>query len=299
MSLQIFKRFKQRCKHRHTALTHPKCFDGEGNPIEGHAQKLPKILIFDLETAPLRAFVFQKSVWGGNVGADQVISEWYMLCWSAKWLFNDHIYSSRLTSKESLAEDDSRIVKDLWKLLDEADIVVAHNATGFDVPNMNTRLLVNKLPPTSPYQIIDTKQVAKRQFGFTHNSLNALARIFGFEPKMETDFELWKKCVNGDEKSLKYMEEYNKGDVELLERVYLVLRPWIKGHPNLGLYVESEEPVCPNCGSHELKWVTDKFFYTGASKFPLYQCKCGAFGRLRKSVLPKHISKKIILPLSR
>jgi len=298
--MKIINRFTKRCRHRHSIDSHPHCFIKEtGEPIDRDAPKLPKILIFDIETAPLQAFIFQKSVWGGNVTDSQVISEWFMLCWSAKWLFNDNIMSERLTGKESVNENDARIVKSLWTLLDQADIVIAHNAAGFDVPNMNTRLIVNGLPPTSPYQIIDTKIVAKKQFGFTHNSLNGLAKIAGFEPKMETDFELWKRCVRGEDEALEYMEKYNRGDVELLENIYLWLRPWIKAHPNLGLYVESTDPICPNCGSTDLKWITDKFYYTTTSKFPLYRCECGSFGRLRKSVLPKEVKKNLVLSLGK
>jgi hypothetical protein len=33
----------------------------------------------------------------------------------------------RLTKKEVLNKDDKRITKSLWKLIDEADVVVAHN----------------------------------------------------------------------------------------------------------------------------------------------------------------------------
>lgn len=288
-----------RCKHRHNALSHPKCYLKYLNGDSSVVRKLPKILIFDIETAPLQAFVFQKSIWKTNVTSEQIMSEWFMLCWSAKWLFNDNIMSDRLTGRESKNEDDKRIVKSLWKLLDEADIVIAHNGDSFDVPNMNTRFVIHGLPPTSPYQTIDTKVVAKRQFGFTHNSLNGLAKIFGFPEKLDTNFELWKRCVAGDDEALAYMEEYNKGDVELLENIYLKLRPWIKNHPNIGLYVEAEEPVCPNCGSADLKWVDDKFYYTSTSKFPLFQCKCGAFGRVRSSALPKEAKKALIVGLSK
>ena len=66
--------------------------------------------------------------------------------------------------------------------------------------------------------------------------------------KMDTDFELWAQCMQGNDSSLEYMEKYNRYDVELLEEVYLKLRPWIKSHPNVGLYMETEESVCANCG---------------------------------------------------
>lgn len=288
-----------RCKHRHTRLTHPKCFDESGKPFgKPNPTSLPKVLVWDIETSPLQAYVFQKSIWKANISADQIISEWFMLCWSAKWLFDDTIMSDRITGKEAVKEDDSRVVKSLWRLLDEADIVIAHNGDSFDVPNMNTRFLVTGLPPTSPYQTIDTKTIAQKQFGFTHNSLNGLANALGLTPKLDTNFEMWKKCVAGDEAALEDMRVYNKGDVETLEEVYLVLRPWIKSHPNLGLYVETDEPICPNCGSKNITW-TNKFYYTQTGKYHTFRCECGAFGRARKTSLDKSVSKTLAIGLAK
>jgi uncharacterized Zn-finger protein len=286
-----------RCKHRHSAFSHPKCYldfiSGVHEP-----KRLPKVLLFDIETSPLQAYIFQKSVWKANVGSDQVISEWFMLCYSAKWLFDDKVISERLTGKEARDENDGRIVKGLWKLLDEADLVIAHNGDSFDVPNMNTRFIVHGLPPTSPYQTIDTMLVARKQFGFTHNSLNGLAKIFGFAPKLETDFDLWKRCVAGDDEALAYMQKYNIGDVEILEEVYMKLRPWIRSHPNLGLYVETDGAVCPNCGSEEIEW-TDKFYYTQTGKYATFRCKCGAFGRSRFTALSKSARKNLVVGLAK
>ena len=288
-----------RCKHRHSALSHPKCYLKFMLGGDVPAKRFPKVLLFDIETSPLQAFIFQKNVWKANVGADQVISEWFMLTWSARWLFSTDILSERLTGKEAIHEDDARIVKSLWKLLDEADIVIAHNGDSFDVPNMNTRFIVHGLSPTSPYQTVDTMLIARKQFGFTHNSLNGLAKVFGFTPKMETNFELWKQCVAGDEEALTYMQTYNKGDVETLEDVYLKLRPWIKSHPNLGLYVDSDVAVCPNCFGENLTWLEDKFYYTQVAVYPIFQCECGAFGRGRTSILSKGARKSLVVGLAK
>lgn len=250
------------------------------------SNKLPKVLVFDIETSPLQAFIWQTQTWNANISEDKVISEWFMLTWAAKWLFDDKVMSDKLTSREVKKESDFRIVKGLWKLLDEADIVIAHNGDRFDVPNMNTRFLVNGLSPTSPYQSIDTVRVARKQFGFTHNNLNALAKVFGFREKIDTDFDLWRRCLNGDEQALKYMEEYNIHDVELLEEVYLKLRPWIKSHPNLALYVESDNMICPNCGSDHLK--QEGHYFTMVGKYDTYKClDCGAFSRVRVNSYPK------------
>jgi len=212
-----------KCKHRHSAFSHPKCYLKFLGGDDEVMKKFPKVLLFDIETSPLSAFVFQKSVWRTNITDDQVISEWFMLCWSAKWLYDEEVITARLTGNEAKNEDDSRITKLLWKLLDDADIVIAHNGDGFDIPNMNTRFIINNLPPPSPFQTIDTKSVASKQFGFTHNGLNALAKIFGFESKKDTDLDLWKRCVAGNEEALQYMQDYNIWDTQLLEKVYLKL----------------------------------------------------------------------------
>lgn len=288
-----------RCKHRHSALSHPKCYFKYLQGDQNVAKKFPKVLVFDIETSPLQAYIFQKSVWKANVGSDQVISEWFMLTWTAKWLLDDQIITDALSGKEAIKEDDKRIVHSLWKLLDEADIVIAHNGDGFDIPNMNTRFIIHGFPPPSPYQTIDTMLIAKKQFGFTHNGLDALAKIFGFESKLQTSFELWKRCVAGDDEALKYMQKYNNGDVELLENIYMKLRPWIKAHPNLGLYLEENAVVCPNCGNSKVKWPKDKFYYTQVSKYPLFQCECGAWGRARKSTLDKKVSQSLGVGLSK
>jgi hypothetical protein len=290
--------FHFRCQHRHSGITHRGCYKKYLQNFTKNGSKLPKVLVFDIETSPLKAYIWQKSVWNANVTENQVLSEWFMLCWSCKWLFSDEVMSDRLSGKEAKNEDDSRIVKSLWYLLNEADIVIAHNGDRFDVPNMNTRFIVNGLPPTAPYQTIDTVTVARRQFGFTHNNLNALARIFGFDEKIETNFELWKRCVDGEDSALEEMERYNRHDVELLEEIYLKIRPWIHAHPNLGLYIESTEPICSNCGSKSLT-KTDKFYYTLTGKYELYRCECGAYIRVRTSSVSKEVKKNLLVSVAK
>lgn|SRR5574344_163361 len=239
-----------------------------------------KILIFDVETAPMRAYVWGR--WKQNVSLEATISEWFMLCWSAKWLYSGEIISDCVTPSEALAEDDKRIVSHLWKLIDEADIVVAYNGKRADIPWMNTRFVVNGLTPPSPYFIVDPCEVAKKNFGFSSNKLDALAGYFNIEHKMETDFSLWDKAVRGDQKSLSYMSTYCGKDVKILEEVYLILRPYIKNHPNIGNYCSNTVEVCSSCGSIKLEPIKNKYYYTTVGKYRLYRCKdCGAISRGR------------------
>jgi DNA polymerase elongation subunit (family B) len=256
--------------------------------------KLPRILLLDIETTPLEAYVWQTQVWKARVGDESVISRWFMLTWSAKWLFAPETMSMKLNREEVLEENDSRIVRGLWEVLNLADIVIAHNGDSFDVPNINTRFIVNGLPPTKPYQTIDTLRIAQRQFGFSHNSLNALANVFNLEGKSESGYKLWRECKNGNEEALARMEDYNRQDVSVLEEVYLKIRPWIKGHPNLGLYMELDVPVCKNCGSTDI-YPDGNFYYTSAGKFETFKCECGAVGRSRFNSFPKGKRRSLIV----
>jgi len=58
------------------------------------------------------------SVWGlykQYIPNDNIIKDWNILSWAAKWLFDDEIMSDILTPKEAVARDDSRILKSMWK----------------------------------------------------------------------------------------------------------------------------------------------------------------------------------------
>jgi len=257
----------------------------------------PNILIFDLETAPMEAFVW--SMWKNNVGKGQLIDDWYCITWAAKWLFEPESFSGRLTQKEALAKDDKRIMEELWQFIDAADIIIAHNAVKFDVPKMNTRFLIHGLNPPAPYQVIDTLKVAKREFKHSSNRLDFINDSLGIGRKLETDFSLWKGCRNGDEQSLLDMEKYNIQDVGILEEHYIKIRPWIKSHPNIGVYVDSDSSACPNCGSIDIHW-TNKFYRTAANKFSIFRCQsCGSIGRSRITAMSKQERQNLVIPLAR
>lgn len=242
-----------------------------------------KILILDIETSPMKAYVWKR--WKENISLDQTISEWFMISWAAKWLGDPNILGDCVTPEEVKKEDDSRIYSSLWDLLDKADIVIAHNANHFDIPRINSRLVINNLPPTASFKIIDTLQVAQKQFGFSSNKLDALAGYFNIPAKIDTDFTLWRDCLNEDQEALDYMLKYNKKDVEILEQVYLRLRPWIKNHPNIATISNSSRPTCPICGSEHIVKYDNKYHHTVLSKYQQYYCvNCGATLRDRHKV---------------
>lgn len=239
-------------------------------------KKIPKVLLFDTENAPNIATVWR--VWQQNIQPAQILSDWYMLSWSAKWLFDSEMMGDVLTPREAKKENDKRLMKTLWNLLDEADIVIAHNID-FDVPVVNTRFLLNDIKPPSPYQVIDTLKVARKQFNFAHNKLDFLADKLDIpHKKLETEHQLWVDCRAGKQEALDYMLKYNKMDVLVLEELYMKLRAWIKPHPNFNLYTETQG--CSTCGNPTNNLIKKGTYATTVNKFDSYYCpNCHSYSR--------------------
>jgi DNA polymerase elongation subunit (family B) len=234
--------------------------------------KSPKILVFDIETAPMTVYTW--GLYDQNIGINQIENDWFMLCYSAKWLFEKEVLHNRLTPKEAINKNDKRITKSLWKLLDEADIVIAHNGNAFDIKKTNARFLFHGMNLPSPYKSIDTLKIARKIFKVTSNKLDYLCEFLGINKKIDTGgFELWHKCVKGDSKALEDMDIYCRNDVEILEELYLRLRKYDKSHPNLGIYL-GDKSLCPNCGSDNI--VDNGFHITPANKYVTKRCVCGA-----------------------
>lgn len=228
----------------------------------------PKILLLDIETAPNLSYV-----WGHyeqNVVKHEV--EWYMLSWSVRWLQDDPITKclADYPGYKAGSDDDKQLVSELWKFLDEADVIVWQNGDKFDAKKINTRLIKHGIRPPRPYRTVDTLKVARKHFAFNSNKLNDLGNYLGVGHKLEhKGFELWKGCLLGDAESWATMKAYNERDVELLQDVYLKLLSWTSNHPNVGT-LKGLKDACRNCGSTDI--IQDGYILTATGKRPQYRC---------------------------
>lgn len=248
----------------------------------------PKVLVFDIETAPIVAHVWQ--LWDNNVALNQIVSDWFILSWSAKWLHDPAskvMYADNRKSKN--IENDANLLGDIWKLLDEADVVITQNGIKFDRKKLNARFILNGMNRPSSFKHIDTKILAQKHFAFTSNKLEYLTDKLCTKYKKQKHkkfpgHEMWAECLKGNQEAFKEMESYNKYDVLSLEELYQKLIPW-DSSINFNLYHDNTENVC-KCGSK--KFAKNGFYYTASGKFQRLKCSsCGAEVRERKNLFSK------------
>ena len=239
-----------------------------------------KILILDIETAPNIAYVW--GAWKQNVGQNQWVQKSHIMSFCAKWLDSDEVLY-----EENRSSDDRKIVRSLFNLLDQADIVVAHNGQKFDLPRIIGRGVIHGFTPPAPYHIVDTLLVARRELGLVSNTLANICEELGLSKKGAhkkfPGFELWLGCLRNDNEAWEEMKVYNIQDVLSLEEVYLRLRPYMKQHPNVVRNEDGSTVKCPKCGSEHIQW--RGYYYTKAGMcYRRFVCMdCGGWGRVRFS----------------
>lgn len=253
--------------------------DGEPTaPLVG-----PKILVLDIETAPILAHVWR--TFKENVGLEQISFDWYILSFAAKWLHqSETMYFDQQHARD--VEDDTDLMRRLWNLLDEADIIVAHNGRRFDLKKINARFAIKGFTPPSPYRIVDTLEIAKKNFAFTSNRLAYLTDTLCTEKKEAhakfPGFSLWKECLAGNPEAWEEMRTYNIQDVVSLEELYLLLLPWDNKAPNVANYSDEGVIQCAKCGGKHLRKV-EKLYRTNVGQYEMYLCMdCHGWNRGRK-----------------
>lgn len=253
-----------------------------------HEKGGPKILIIDIETAPVVAYVW--GLWNQNIAINQVKDDWYILCFGYMWLTDAEATVVSLPDYKGYTQGRAKekyLAAALYEVLDEADIVVAHNARRFDVQRIMAKFLEYNLPEPAPFKIVDTLQIVRGNFNLTSAKLDFVAKFLDVGRKLEhVGMPLWIGCMNGDDDSWQQMCLYNKQDVELLKHVYLMVRRWDKRHPNVALYYNDSDTRCVVCGGTELSPTGQA--HTPQNTYEALRCDtCGKVQRGKKTLLDK------------
>lgn len=237
---------------------------------------VPKILVFDIETAPITAYTW--GLYDLKVGLNQIKKDWHLLSWGAKWYgtpASEVMYMDN--SKARDISNDKALVTGLWKLLNQADIVIAQNGDKFDIKKFNARAVIHGLKPLRGLKSTDTMKESRKVFSFTSHSLEYMSGIINKKYKKlkharYPGFELWKAILEGDKRAWAEMKTYCIHDVLATEELYTHIQGWIKTQ-NLACYFDDAKIRC-RCGSTDI--FKKGFVFTDAGKFQGYKCrKCG------------------------
>jgi uncharacterized protein YprB with RNaseH-like and TPR domain len=182
-----------------------------------------KILLLDIETTPMQVYTW--GLWDQNIGINQIIKSTEMMCFGAKWLGQKSV-----TFKSAHHDGKKTMLEELHKLMEEADVLVGWNSASFDHKHINREFLENGMLPPSPTKDLDLMTVTKANFQFPSNKLDYVAQKLGVGSKLKhSGFELWIKCMEGDDKAWREMKKYQIQDVQLLDSLYDILLPWFPG----------------------------------------------------------------------
>lgn len=244
----------------------------------------PRILVVDIETAPIKAYLW--NLYSRYTPIDRIIDDSYVIAWSAMWLQETPLTGDyekdkahviyRDQRREKDIENDKASMQELRKLIDEADMTLTHNGKQFDHKKLNSRFIINGIHPPSSYRMIDTKDIASKYFGFTSNKLAYLTEKLNKKyKKLDHEafpgFKLWDECMKGNHKAWEAMKEYNIYDVLSLAELYQEhFKPW---DVETNYFVYQDEVTC-RCGSEDYK--KNGWHYAQTRKYQRYKClDCG------------------------
>lgn len=115
--------------------------------------------------------------------------------------------------------------------VEAADFTCTYYGTGFDLPYINTRLLINGERPIERIRHVDLYYTARFKLKLNRNRLdNVEDAFFGdVDAKLKTRIRpgIWRRALQGSADDLAYIADHCERDVELLEKVFEKLRGFV------------------------------------------------------------------------
>lgn len=180
-------------------------------------QSEPKILFFDTELSPKRGYFYGKKY---ETSIQWMDKDWYFLMFSYAW--ND----GKVEVVQSWNE--KQLVKKMHKLIDQADVLVAHNIN-FDLGHFYAKCIKYGLPvPREPKRVCTLRMYRKLcKDGFESNSLKDIAHALGLPEKKELPKGFWRDYIEQrSPKLIKMGIRYAAGDIVTLRAIYKAIAPF-------------------------------------------------------------------------
>jgi len=221
-----------------------------------------KVLIYDIETS-YNIGKFWRAGYNLNINPGDIIHERAIICISYKWLGEEQVYNLTWDKNQC----DKFLLEQFIPILNEADMIVAHNGDRYDLKFIKTRALKHNLKMLINYKQFDTLKVAKAKFMFNSNKLDYISKFLGAEGKISTEMKLWddiilRKCPKALIQMLNYCDE----DVRQLEVVYNALVSWENPKFHIGVMNGKTKQTSPITGSVNVEHVKQMITNSGTIK---------------------------------
>lgn len=233
----------------------------------------PKVLIYDIETTPLQAWIWScgKQV----VRPGQLVegrASYDVICIGYEWL---HSNERGVLDWGYKAQNSKKMVEKFTKLCDEADIVIGKNNRRFDDKHMNTLRWKHDLPgrPDLLSKVDDLETQIRRHFYLPSYGLDYISAQLGLGGKTPMCFQDWIDIVDqteNGEKAFKKMLKYCLKDVRDTKKIYKYCEKHIQ--PKLNHSALHGKLTCKVCGSVDIR---KNGIYTSSvgTKYQQYYCK--------------------------
>ena len=203
-----------------------------------------KILFFDLELSQAIA-----TVWNTGkqyVGHHQLIEPQKIISYHWKWSDSDKVQNMDWGLHKQC---DKKIIKQIKKDFDRADLIVAHNGNRFDMKKVYGRAMYHGIILNPKYVTFDTMVEVKRLASLPSYSLAFLCKHFGLPFKLDSGGKATWDQVQFDKsrEALDHLLYYGDGDITSLEALYYHIRPYTQAKIHAGVLRGGERYHCPSC----------------------------------------------------
>lgn len=214
----------------------------------------PKVLFYDIETTPLKAWIWRcgKQV----VRHGQLVNEnsqYDIICIGYEFL---HGNKKGVLAWDYEKQCSKKMIKEFTKLCDEADIIIGKNNKRFDDKHVNTLRMIHGLDgrPDLLKKVDDLETQVRRHFYLPSYGLDYISNLAGLGGKdsmcMQDWIDIVEKNKNG-KKSFKKMIKYCAKDVHDTKLIWKYCEKHIE--PKLNVSALNHNHSCKVCGSLDIR----------------------------------------------
>jgi hypothetical protein len=259
------------------------------------SNKKPSILFYDIETAPLKAWVWScgKQV-VRHTQLDKLHSQYGIICITYCWNDGSPVKCIDWGFEE---QDTAKVVKEFDEIIKQADLAIGKNSDRFDTKMINAARMFAGLPgiPDWTKYTDDLEVQMRRYFRMPSQSLDYISSQLGLGGKIKMEMQDWIDIVEKNEngrKALAKMIKYGKKDTADTRTLWNKLSEHFDSKWNQATYLDVGM-ACKHadCGSTHL--IKNGTRVAGNTKYQRFCCQeCGRYaGRCPLSKVHKLLGK--------